>query len=451
MTAYSEFLNVKQQLRTKDGFKPIWIPNFLFDFQAHLTEWAIEQGRAALYEDCGMGKCPQALVWAENVVRHTNKPVLFLAPLGVAPQTVREAEKFGIEAKRSRDGSVFPNITVTNYEKLHMFNPWEFSGVVCDESSCIKNMAGTRRKDITEFMKKCRYRLLCTATAAPNDYVEFGTSSEALGYLGNQDMLTTFFRTQQDSFHPVWQQAKWLFKPHSQEHFWKWICSWARAIRKPSDLGFSDGRFVLPPVQMNEIVVERKAPPQDALFVMPAITMAEQREERKATLNERCEEVARLLDHPNAAVAWAHTNDEGDLLERLIEGSVQVAGSDSDEFKEETFLAFSTGEIKKLVTKPRLGAFGLNWQHCAHQTWFPSHSFEQFYQGVRRSLRFGQDQEVRIDIVTTDGEQRVLHNLKRKSDATDKMFTELVAHMNDAMGVHAKGDYNKPVDIPSWI
>jgi hypothetical protein len=242
---YGLFLQAKGQANTGDGFDPVWMPDFLFDFQRSMVTWALRQGRAAIFEDCGLGKTPQELVYAENVVRKTNGRVLLVTALAVTVQMVREAEKFGIKVTVSRDGKAHPGITVTNYERLHLFNPSDFVGMVGDESSIIKSFAGTRRGEVTDFMRKMRYRLLATATAAPNDYIELGTSSEALGYLGHMDMLNRFFKNDLNNSATGRMRGeviKWRFKGHAELPFWRWVCSWARAIRRPSDLGFDDAR-----------------------------------------------------------------------------------------------------------------------------------------------------------------------------------------------------------------
>jgi len=450
--SYDEFLQSKSQLDNDYGFEPLWIPDFLYDFQKLLVEWAIRKGRSALYEDCGLGKTPQQLVWAENVIRKTNKPVLILTPLSVSPQTVREGEKFGIEATRSTDGTVHSGINVTNYERLHYFNANDFAGMVCDESSAIKNFGGERQKQVTEFMRKMKYRLLCTATAAPNDYIELGTSSEALGQFGRMDMLSTFFFNDENSLHPIWWGARWNFKPHAEDSFWQWVCSWGRALRKPSDVGCDDSRFVLPPLTTTETIIKNVSPLNGRLFLEPALTLHDQRAERRATMEPRCEKVAELVnDTGKPAVIWGHLNAETDMLTKLIPDAVQVSGSDSDESKEDKFLAFTEGDIRVMVTKPKIGAFGLNWQHCAHMTFFPSHSFEQYYQGVRRCWRFGQVNPVHVDIVTTEGEIGVLKNLQRKAKAADEMFDRLVADMNNALRMQRISNHHMKEEIPAWL
>lgn len=293
---YQSFLHHKAQLGGMYGFKPIWLPDSLFDFQNHLCDWSIRLGRAAIFADCGLGKTLMQLVWAENVVRHTNQSVLIITPLAVSHQTVREAEKFGIKAVRSGDGKIpsSPCIVVTNYERLHHFTATDFAGCVCDESSILKNFEGATKAAITEFMRLMKFRLLCTATAAPNDYIELGTSSEALGGLGYMDMLNTYFvNPTKTSFayrgaHKIVDVNKWVFKPHAEKQFWRFLCSWARACRKPSDLGYSDGQFTLPELNIEPHMVNVSRPMKGRLFVVPARGLAEQRQERSHTVEERC-------------------------------------------------------------------------------------------------------------------------------------------------------------------
>lgn len=451
MSDYVDFIRNKSQLGGDHGFDPLFMPDFLFDFQAHLVEWAVRKGRAAIFADCGMGKTPMQLAWAENIVRHENKPVLIMAPLSVSQQTVEEAAKFQIDAKRSMTGSAEgARVVVTNYERLHYFNPDQFAGVVCDESSIIKNFDGSRKGEITEFMKKVKYRLLCTATAAPNDYIELGTSSEALGYLGYMDMLTTFFKNDEDSLHPASMGSKWRFKSHAQRDFWRWMASWARSCRKPSDMGFDDRDFVLPRLTESEVVADSPVP-FGQMFHSPAQTLEEQREDTRATIEARCELAAGILNTDKPGIAWCHLNGEADLLEKIIPGAVQVSGSDDDDRKEEVFSAFRHGQIRVLVTKPKIAAFGMNWQHCDHMTYFATHSFEQYYQAVRRCWRFGQKSPVKVEVVTSSSQTGVLANLKRKADACDVMFSQIVSEMNNAISLDRLKVFNKTEELPSWL
>lgn len=453
---YHDFIDQKRHLGGEFGFEPSFFPAASFDFQRHLIDWSVCKGRAAIFADCGLGKSLMQLAFAENVVRKTNKPVLILTPLSVAHQLVKEGAKFGVDAIRSTDGK-FPagaRVVVTNYERLHHFNQADFAGTVCDESSILKNFDGVTKAAVTEFMRQHPYRLLCTATAAPNDHIELGTSSEALGHLGFSDMLGRFFKkaeatTTRSQEH---RSGIYRFRGHSERDFWRWIVSWARAVRKPSDLGFDDGPMKLPKLSTREHIVQSNIPLDGFLFDMPAVSLLEQRQERRRTLDERCEMAASLVANTGkAAVMWCHLNDEGDMLERLVPGAVQVSGSDEDEKKEEMFTAFEQGQIRVLVTKPTIAGFGLNWQHCAHQTFFPSHSFEQWYQCIRRCWRFGQKNPVIVDVVTSEGEQRVLSNLQRKAAAAEQMFSQLVALMGNELNIEKKLAPTANVITPTWI
>ena len=463
--SYAEFLERKAQLANAGGFEPIDLPNHLFDFQSHLVGWAVRQGRGAIFADCGLGKTPMELAWAEQVHRHTGKPVLILTPLAVGPQIVSEAQKFGHDAERSRDGSV-SGVTVTNYEQLHRFDPASFGGVVCDESSILKSFDGATKTAVTEFMRRIQYRLLATATAAPNDWTELGTSSEALGDLGYMDMLSRFFINKDKKVSSRgsrvmrWEMEmsdrigmdrpnEWRLKGWAAEPFWRWVSSWARAMRRPSDYGYDDGGFILPDLIERTTVVDPRQAHPDHLFETPAMGLQEERAEIRRTLTERCETAAGILADADRAVAWCHLNDESAMLTRLIDGAVEVSGSDSDEAKEEKLTAFSRGEIRVLVTKPKIGAWGLNWQHCHRMTYFPSHSYEQYYQAVRRSWRFGQDHPVTVDLVTTPGGERVLRNLHRKSQHADQMFAALIQHMNDAQRITDIRTEHE-MEFPTW-
>jgi hypothetical protein len=453
MDDYQQFLDRKTQLGADSGFEPLWIPDFLFDFQRALVEWAVRKGRCAIFADCGLGKTPMQLVWAENVARKTGRPVLILTPLAVAQQTEREAQKFGIGAAVSRDGTIPAQITITNYQKLHHFDREKFAGVVCDESSILKNFDGATRGAVTDFMRKTPYRLLCTATAAPNDYIELGTHSEAIGDLGFTDMVAMFFKKQEKTTCRAdeYRSGLYRFRGHAQRDFWRWVCSWARALRSPADLGFDHDGFRLPPLRTAEHVVSAKKRREGWLFDLAAVGLQEQREERRRTITERCEMAASLVNHDHPAVCWCHLIPEGNMLEKLIPGAVEIEGSDSDERKEEVLDAFAKGQVRVLVSKPSICGFGLNWQHCAHQTFFPSHSFEQWYQAVRRCWRFGQKNPVRVDVVSSEGEAGVLGNLNRKAAAADEMFANLVSLMDNELKVEKAKHQTKKEEIPTWL
>lgn len=470
---YDDFLYKKTQLSGEFGFAPTFMPDFLFPFQRALLEWAINKGRSAIFADCGLGKTAMQLAWCQNVVEKTNGNVLILTPLAVGPQTVKEARKFGMSADRSRDGSIAGKITVTNYEKLHLFNPFDFVGVACDESSIIKHATGATQKEVTRFMSKLPYRSLWTATAAPNDFTELGTSSEALGNLNNSEMLTRFFKQMDQkttdqyekkignlekqanhfgkiSFRVSQAINGWRLKGHAHDHFWRWVCSWARACRKPSDLGFYDSGYDLPSLIEREHIVKPTTPPDGMLFTMPAFGLAEERDERRRTLKERCQLSADLVAHDKPAVVWCHMNNEGDMLEKIIPNSVQVKGGMEDDEKEAAYESFASQEKRVLIIKPKIGAWGLNWQFCNHVVTFASHSYEQYYQAIRRCWRFGQKQPVTVDIIASEGEQRVRDNMTRKAAQADKMFEELVKHMSNSINMERK---TKSISaaLPSWI
>lgn len=451
---YSAFLERKSHLSGDFGFSANRIPDMAFDFQAALIEWAVAKGRAGVFADCGLGKTLIELSWADNVCRHSGGNVLILTCLAVTAQMVDEAEKFGIAARRSDDGTAHPGITITNYEKLHLFKASDFAGVVCDESSILKNYSGARKSEITQFMRKRPYRLLATATAAPNDFVELGTSSEALGYLGHMDMLNKFFKNDLNnsaSGRFAGQVIKWRLKGHAELPFWRWVCSWARACRKPSDLGFDDGRFLLPDLIEREHIVQARTLPDGMMFALPANGLQEQREERRRTVEERCEMAAAIANGTGEPVMlWCHLNSEGDLLEKLVPDAVQVSGSDTDEVKEDRLLGFAKGKYRVLVTKPKIGAWGLNYQHCNRVVYFPSHSFEQYYQSIRRCWRFGQKRRVEVDVIASEGEVGILANLQRKAAQADEMFANLVREMNAAQGISRTID-TKEMTLPSWL
>lgn len=455
MTDYQQYISNKMQTGCNHGFDPLFIPDQMFDFQKELVSWAIRTGRGALIQDCGLGKTFQELVWSKNVSMFTNKPVLNITPLAVSQQTIREAEKFGMDAERSQDGKFSCDTVVTNYERLHFFNPSDFGGVVCDESSILKNFDGAFKSQITEFMRKVQYRLLGTATAAPNDYMELGTSSEALGYLGHMDMMSRFFKNDNDNcgMRRLYGEApKWRFKKHAEIPFWRWVTSWARAIRKPSDLGFDDGEFKLKNLIEKLHVVEAKTLPDGYFLPVHAANLPEQRAEKKRTIQERCEMVLDIVkSRTDQSTIWCQLDDEGDYLEKIIPESVQVHGRLSDDLKEKHLTDFSDGKIQRLIIKPKIGAFGLNWQNCHHLTYFPDHSYERKYQLTRRHLRYGQKHDVELDIIMTEGERKILNNIKRKEDQAAKMFESLVQEMNNSISIQRHTEHTTKEVLPLWL
>ena len=395
----------------------------LFDFQRDIVRWALRRGRAAIFADCGLGKTPMQLEWA----RHIPGRVLILAPLAVSAQTVREAAKFGIhDVEYSRGGSA-AKIVVTNYEMLEHFNPADFAGIVLDESSILKAYDGSTRTAIIEAFAQTPFRLACTATPAPNDYMELGNHAEFLGALTRTEMLSTFF------VHDGCDTQKWRLKGHAEKDFWRWLCSWAITIRKPSDLGYDDGAFVLPPIEYIEHIVGAQKVQDGYLFALPAVTLQERIAARRDTLAERVTEAAAMIAGSDEAwVVWCNLNAESQALATQIIGSVEITGSQSADEKEVALLAFTDGTAQRIVTKPSIAGFGLNWQHC-HNVAFVglSDSWEQYYQAVRRCWRFGQKHPVKVHVITADIEGAVLQNIKRKEEDAERMAAEMLGHMRD--------------------
>lgn len=442
--SYSEFIASKKRIIDDAGF-PYNGESMMFDFQREIVSRATQKGRYAIFADCGLGKTPMQLYWADAVARHTGGNVLILTPLAVAEQTAREAKKFGIEAHVSKDGTAH-RITITNYEKLHMFNWEDFTGVDCDESSILKNYAGATRDAITEFMRDVPYRLLCSATPSPNDFMELGTSAEALGIMRREEMLAEYFT------HDSGETQSWVLKGHAKKHFWSWVSQWATAIRKPSDIGYEDGRFTLPELRVHGVILPSKAL-SGRLFACAAVTLQDQRAERRESIGDRCDAVAEIANADDSPfVAWCSLNDESKMLASRINGAVEISGADSDDEKERKLLGFSDGSIRAIVTKPQIAGFGLNWQHCNRMSFFPSHSHEQYYQSVRRCWRFGQEKPVDVHIVTTESESLVVENMKRKEKQSIELYEEIIKNVNPNYGKKIS-TYNpeKKMEIPQWL
>jgi hypothetical protein len=452
---YSMFIKRKSQMDGDAGFDPLWIPDQAFDFQQFLLEFAIRKGRSAVFIDCGMGKSLINSAFAENVVRKTNGRFLIMTPLAVSSQAIAEGAKFGVHITRSQDGKVGgPGVYVTNYQRLHNFDPADFIGAACDESSCLKHADAVYRAQVTEFLKKLPYRLLSTATPAPNEPLELGTSSEALGYVGHMDMLNRFFKNDMNNSASGRMHGKviqWRFKGHAEEPFYRYVCSWSRVARKPSDLGFDDGKFILPPLIENDHIVESRTLPDGMLFPRAAFGMREEREERRRTITERCERVSELVLGHERSLIWCDLNPEGDLIEKFTPGCVQVSGKDSDDEKEEKLTAFANGGIRRLVTKLKIAGWGLNLQLCNHMCCFPNHSFEGRYQGIRRLWRFGQDRPVTVDTVLTEGEKPVLENQKRKAVQAERMFASIVSLVGNELDIARHSEFSVAEQIPSWM
>ena len=452
---YDAFLATKRENVKAVGFdvEESAMTPMLFDWQRHIVKWALARGRAALFEDCGLGKTAQQVEWARHVVAHTGRAVLILAPLAVADQTVREGAKFGVEVHRCREASdvVEGAVNVTNYERLEKFAPDPFAGIVLDESSILKAYDGKTRKMITDFAKPIDFRLCCTATPAPNDIVELCNHAEFLDIMSGKEILALFFRQDGNTTH------KWRLKGHAQRAFWMWMAEWSVAIRRPSDLGYSDAGYILPALNMRqEAVVNDRH--DGYLFAMEAKTLAERRQSRRDSLEKRVARAAELCNgNGEQWLVWCDLNVEGDALAKAIPDAVQVKGADSADFKEKALGDFATGALRVLVSKPSIAGFGMNFQSC-HNIVFVglSDSYEAFYQAIRRCWRFGQAHEVECHVICADSDGAVVENIRRKESQSTEMFEEVVKAMGGLSAAAAHRNemiYNptEPVEIPVWL
>lgn len=433
---YADFLERKAIVDLPTGHSPKELNPKLFDFQREITAWAIRRGRAAIFADCGLGKSPMQLAWADAVMRHINKPVLILAPLAVSKQTKREGSKFGYEVNICRsDIDVKNGINITNYELLHKFNIGRFGCIVLDESSILKSFTGKYRNQIIEATARTPYRLACTATPAPNDYMELGNHAEFLGVVTRSEMLSMFF------INDTSDVGTWRLKGHAQSEFWRWLCSWSVMIGKPSDIGFDDDGFILPPLNVVEHTVKYGKPLPGRLFLDPAETLSERREARKATIKERCEKVAEMVNSSREPwLVWCGLNAESELLTKLIDGAVEVKGSDDNDHKESALIGFANGDLRVLVSKTKIAGFGLNFQRCNNMAFCGlSDSYESYYQAIRRCWRFGQERIVNVHIVTSDMEKNVVENIRRKEADATNMRGAMVNNMSDISSVEIRG------------
>jgi len=452
--SYLDFLEAKRHSLSSFGFEANYIPEMAFDFQRHIIEKAVKKGRIAVFADTGLGKTLIQISIAKNIINHTNKRVLILTPLAVAFQFILEAEKLGIDdIEYSKDGKFTKKIVICNYERLHYFDSKDFIGVILDESSILKNFDGKIKGHITSFIKKIPYRFLSTATPAPNDYIEFGTSSEALGYFPYMDMLTKFFANNENNVRPQDIGTKWYLKPHAKNEFFSWLNQWSLSVKKPSDLGFSDERYVLPKLIENKVFVKNEnnwiIDGQIMMFNGIAKSMSEVREEQKGTFKGRCEKAVQLASG-KTSVYWCNFNDEGDLLKELDKDAYQLKGGMTIDQKEDILLNFASGNIKRIITKPKITSFGLNWQHCNHSVFFPTWSYEQYYQSIRRFWRFGQTKEVTIDLVLSDGQKRVIDTLLYKAEKA-KTFNDLIQKNVNGLVDLSKKDFNKTLTKPKFL
>jgi len=431
---YQQFLDDKRIADHPSGFEPESLNKNLFDFQRDIVRWGLRRGRAAFFEDCGLGKTPQQLAWADEVLRKINRPILILAPNEVKKQTIREGVKFGVEVRLAASQSDITRraIYITNYEKLHRFDASLFGAVVLDESSILKSYDGATRDLIITSFIRTPYKLACTATPAPNDFMELGNHAEFLGVMSRTEMLATFF------VHDGGDTGKWRLKGHAQDDFWKWMSSWAVNIRRPSDLNYDDKGFKLPKLNMFEHVVESNQKMDGYLFALPASSLQERRVARKESKNERIQKAVELATD-DQWVYWCNLNSESEIIAKELK-AVELRGSTSEEEREEIAQGFISGEIRRVVTKPSLWGYGLNLQCCQNTALVGlSDSYEEFYQLIRRFWRFGQNKEVNAHIIISALEGAVLANIHRKDSDAQKMASEMVRHMADISSVEIKG------------
>lgn len=454
MTGYRDFLASKRSVAEPCGFAPHRRLNpKMKPHQRAVCEWNLQRGRSADFLDTGLGKTLIELEWARHVQIHTGKPVLLLTPLAVGQQMVREAAKFDIDGVSVvKPGGTLTPISISNYEKLHHFKPSDFGGIVIDESGIMKSFEGSTRKAITEFGKSIAFRLAATATPAPNDLIELTNHAEFLDVMSGKEIRAVFF-TQDGN-----NAQKWRLKGHARDPFWRWMASWAVAVRKPSDLGFDDDGYDLPELRTHQHTVKSK--PRDGwLLATEAASLQERRQARRSSLTERVAVMANLVNGESSEpwIVWRKLLDEADALKAAIPGSMEIRGADSEESRLAKLEAFADGRLRVLITDPSIAGFGLNWQHCARVGFVGlDDSFESQYQAIRRCYRFGQTRPVDVHFVCSEAEGAVVENLRRKERQATEMFEQIVKHMSGLSIGKARRDedaYHPEVDmkIPTWL
>lgn len=457
--SYAAYLRAKALIDPATGIdRPEGLPDSLFPFQRDIVSWALRRGRAAIFAGTGLGKTLMELAWSHAVAHHTGKPVLILTPLAVAPQFVSEGAKFGMAVARAASQSdVGHGVYVTNYDKLSRFDLGAFGGVVLDESSILKAYDGKTRTALIEGCQGIPFRLAATATPAPNDFMELGNHAEFLGVMSYVEMLATFF------VHDGGDTSKWRLKGHGASEFWRWMCAWAVMLTKPSDLGYADEGYDLPPLYTHQHTVAVEYQPSietGLLFPVEARTMQERIGARRGTLHERVSAAAALINgNDRQWVAWCNLNAESAALLSAIPGAVEVAGAQSDDEKEANVAAFRSGAARVLITKPSVCGFGMNWQFCRDTAFVGlNDSFEQVFQAVRRFWRFGQTQPVNVHFIASEIEGAVVANLRRKEADAERMIASMVAHMSDLTTAtirsveRQKADYQpRTVRLPSFM
>jgi hypothetical protein len=451
---YEEFLQAKKIEVKPSGFDPAGINPILFDFQRDIVRWACKKGKSCIFAGTGLGKTFMQVEWARLVQEHTNGNGLIVAPLAVSMQTVVEAKKIGVQVALCREpADINPGINITNYERLEKFADEKFDFVVLDESSILKNYAGTMRNAIIEQFRDTPYKLACTATPAPNDYMELGNHAEFVGVMSRSEMLAMFFT------HDGGDTSKWRIKGHAVERFWQWVAGWSVMVTNPSDLGYDNGGFDLPPLRIHQVTVESE--PVNALFATEALTLQERRDARKASIDDRVNACAGIINNWRDAawVVWCNVNEESVKLTKAL-NATEITGSDTPEVKEKRMIGFSGGDFKRLVSKPSICGMGLNWQHCNKVAFVGlSDSFEEYYQAVRRCWRFGQKYPVDVYVITAESEGAVVDNIKRKEKAFEEMLSGMISATQELTKENIKGttqdktEYNarQEMKLPVWL
>ena len=441
MNSYDSFVAQKRRAEVATGHAPCDLNEYLKPFQHAVVSWAVRRGRAAVFADTGLGKTIMQLSWANEVQSHTGGKVLILAPLAVSEQTIEEGAKFGIEVQRVPLGQDIPNhgVWITNYERMDAIDFSDLHGIVLDESSILKAHDGKTRSRIIEASQGVPYRLSCTATPSPNDFEELGNQCEFLGVMTRTEMLATYF------VNDTGDTGTWRLKGWGASKFWEWMGTWAVVIRNPSDIGFDGSEYDLPAPEYIEHVVQTEVQSIDDLFGRPAMGLAERRKAQRDSIDARCKALADVVNAQSNEpwLIWCHLNDEAELLQSMIPGSVNVQGSDSAEVKTKGMMDFTHGKLRVLISKPKICGFGMNWQHCARMAFVGlDDSFEKFYQAVRRCYRFGQKRNVQVHLFTAENEGQILANLKRKETQHHEMSANMIEHMKDIMNQELAGQVN---------
>jgi hypothetical protein len=456
---YDDYVRRKLALVIREGLSAKPKECGLFDHQRVLVEWALRRGSAAIFADTGLGKSRMQLAWADTVHRETGGDVLILAPLAVAAQTVSEGAEIGVEVTHCREAEdVRPGVNIINYDRLHKLDCSRFAGVVLDESSVIKHQNSRTFQSLTEAFRLTPYKLCATATPAPNDWTELGTHAEFLGICSRAEMLAEYF------CHDGGETQVWQLKGHARHLFWQWVATWGAMIRKPSDLGFDDGRYNLPPLHVHQHTVEscmETANEAGFLFPMEAGDLSARRDARRQSIDGRVEAAAALVNSNDRSwIVWCDLNAEGDALRKAIPGAVEIRGSDDADVKEQRLIDFAAGKIRVLITKPSIAGWGLNWQHCRDVAFVGvTDSYEAYYQAVRRCWRFGQTKPVNVHVIASESEGSVVANIRRKEAIADAMAKELSAETNEAVRSEVLGaqrdtnTYNnsRAMAVPAWL